>query len=83
MSKRLSAPGFALLVIGLDGEEEYLCDGMSDRPSCFFNRREAQSEKDFLWIGMEGDVQSINIVPYPRRVTASKEPSDGDKADGK
>jgi len=66
MSERLRAPGYALLVISLDGEEEYLCDGMGDRPSRFFSRREAQSQKDFMWIGMEGDVQSINIVPYPK-----------------
>jgi hypothetical protein len=64
----LRAPGFALLVIGLDGEEAYLCNGMGDTPTRFFSKREAQSQKDFLWIGMEGDVQSINIVPYPKVV---------------
>jgi hypothetical protein len=67
MSERLRAPGYALLVIGLDGEEEYLCDGMGDRPTRFFSRREAQSQKDFMWMGMEGEVQSINVVSYPRR----------------
>jgi hypothetical protein len=62
----LQAPGFALLVIGLDGEEAYLCNGVGNTPTRFFSRREAQSQRDFLWIGMEGDVQSINIVPYPK-----------------
>jgi hypothetical protein len=62
----LRAPGFALLVIGLNGEEDYLCNGMGDTPTRFFSKREAQSQKDFMWIGMDGDVQSINIVPYPK-----------------
>lgn len=62
----LRAPGYALLVLGFDGEEGYLCNGMGDTPTRFFSKREAQSQKDFLWIGMEGEVQSINIVPYPR-----------------
>lgn len=58
----LQAPGFALLVIGLDGEEVYLCNGMGNTPTRFFSRREAQSQKDFLWIGMEGDVSDLRAV---------------------
>jgi len=67
MSERLKAPGFALKVIWPDGKEGYLCDGVDGkRPSRFFSRKEAQSQKDFMLMGMEGDVQSINVVPYPR-----------------
>jgi hypothetical protein len=57
---------FAILVIGLEGEESYFCDGMGDRPSRFPSRAAAQRQVDFMKVGIEGDVQSINIVSYPK-----------------
>jgi hypothetical protein len=57
---------FAILVIGLEGEESYVCDGLGDRPTRFPSRAAAKREVDFLMIGVEGDVQSVNIVPYPK-----------------
>jgi hypothetical protein len=39
---------------------------MGDRPTKFPSRAAAERQRDFMKIGMEGDVQSINIVPYPK-----------------
>lgn len=60
-------PTFAILVVQDDGEEDYLCEGMGDTPTRFFSRKSAEEFRDFMKIGMEGDVQSINVVPYPKR----------------
>jgi hypothetical protein len=64
---------FAVLVIDNDGEEEYLCDGMGDTPSKFHSRHAAQETVDFIKIGLEGDVQSINVVSYPKKEKATNE----------
>jgi hypothetical protein len=56
---------FAILVIDLDGDEEYLCNGLGDIPARFPSRAAAQRQVDFMKIGMEDEVQSINIVSYP------------------
>jgi hypothetical protein len=57
---------YAILVIGQDGEEDYVCDGLGDRPVKFPSRAAAQRQVEFLELGMNGDVQSINIVRYPK-----------------
>jgi hypothetical protein len=57
---------YAIKVIDDDGGEDFLCDGLGNRPSRFPSRAAAQRQVDFMKIGMEGDVQSINIVPYPK-----------------
>lgn len=62
---------FAILVVQLDGDEHYLCDGMGDRPTRYSSREEAQKMVDFMKIGMEGDVQSINVVNYPARLRSA------------
>lgn len=57
--------GFAVKVIWKDGEEELLCEGMTDKPARFLRRTDAQHHRDFMLIGMEDEVQSINVVAYP------------------
>jgi hypothetical protein len=57
---------FAIKVIDEDGEEEYLCEGMGDTPAKYPSRHAAQEMVDFMKIGMDGEVQSINVVPYPK-----------------
>ena len=63
---------FAIFVTFLDGEEDYVCDGMSDRVKMFHSRSRAQEQVDFMMIGMEGEVESIDIVPYPKPVKEVK-----------
>ena len=58
---------YAILVIDQDGEEDYLCDGLGNRPTKFLSRAAAQRQVDFMKIGMDGDVQSINIVGLSNR----------------
>jgi hypothetical protein len=58
---------FAILVVQHNGDEDYLCEGLSNKPSRFLSRFDAQRQVDFMKIGMEGDVQSINIVKYPKK----------------
>ncbi len=64
--ERSLATNYAIKVISDNGEEGFLCDSMGNKPTKFFSRREAQEMVNFLKIGMDGDVQSINIVPYPK-----------------
>jgi hypothetical protein len=54
---------FAIKVIWLDGEEEYLKEGSN--VARFANRERAEAQRDFMKEGMEDEVQSINVVPYP------------------
>lgn len=61
---------FAIKVIWSDGEEEFLKEGLSaTKVAKFSSRKQAQSQADFMKIGMDGDddVQSVNVVTYPRR----------------
>ena len=58
--------GWAVLCITLTGEDEYVCDGMGDKPSRFLSRRDAQAQADFLKMGVSDEFQSINVVPYPK-----------------
>lgn len=53
----------AIKVIWLDGEEEYLKEG--DRIALFLNEHRAGEMRDFMLEGMSGEVQSINVVPFP------------------
>jgi len=61
---------YAIKVVQKNGEEDFLCDGLSDRPTRFPSYAAAYHQRDFLKIGMQGDVQSINIVKYPKRKSA-------------
>ncbi len=57
---------YAIKVIGEDADEGYVCDGLGDTPARFPSRAAAERQKQFMLIGMEGDVQSINVVKYPK-----------------
>jgi hypothetical protein len=58
---------FAILVIDADGNDSYVCDNLGDTPTRYTSKSSAQSFVDFMRIGMDGDVQSINVVPYPKK----------------
>ena len=57
---------WAILVIWNDGEKEYLHEGVGTSPAKFSSRSEACRQKEFMEIGMDGECQSINVVPYPK-----------------
>lgn len=61
------AQRFAIKVIWLEGEEEYLKEGESPdgEVALFTSRKRAEAQRDFMLVGMEDEVQSVNIVPYP------------------
>lgn len=54
---------FAIKVVWLDGEEEFLKEG--SRVARFANRKRAEEQRDFMKAGMSDEVQSINVVHYP------------------
>jgi hypothetical protein len=56
---------YAIKVIDEDGNEQWLCDGLGNVVAKFPSRSAAQRQVEFMKIGMEGDVQSINVVRYP------------------
>lgn len=64
---------YAILVVQRDGDEDYICDGLGNTPSKFPSRAAAQRQRDFMMIGMDGDVQSINIVKYPASPSTAKQ----------
>ena len=57
--------GFAILVIWADGEQEYLKQGVAHVVR-FSSRKRAQEQREFMLMGMDEDVQSVNVVPFPR-----------------
>jgi len=59
---------YAILVIQKNGCQDYLCERLTNTPSRFPSRAAAQRQVDFMEIGMKGDVQSINIVKYPKEM---------------
>lgn len=65
---------YAIKVIYDSGDEEFLCEGFSDRPARFHSLNAAKKQRDFMKMGMDDECQSINVVPYPQ---ASPHPSDG------
>jgi hypothetical protein len=54
--------GYMITVTHPDGTEEPLCEGMGDKPKVFRSKREAQEMRDFMLIGMEDEVESIDVV---------------------
>lgn len=57
---------YAIKVIWLDGQEEFVREGIAGgRISLYSNIKIAKAQRDFMLEGMEEDVQSINVVPYP------------------
>lgn len=57
-------PAYAIKVIWLEGDEEYLEEG--DKTASFTNRERAEEMKSFMLEGMSEEVQSINVVSLPR-----------------
>lgn len=57
---------WAILVIWKDGEEEYLHEGLGTTTARFRSRNDAIEQTKFMKMGMDDEVQSINVVPYPR-----------------
>ena len=57
---------YAIKVVNKSGSEIYLCDGLTRTPSRFPSKAAAERQKQFMLIGMEGEVQSINVVKYPK-----------------
>jgi hypothetical protein len=52
-----------ILVIWLDGDQEYLKDGKRpDGAVATFSREAADRQRDFMLAGMSDEVQSINVV---------------------
>lgn len=56
---------WAVLVTWLDGEEEYLHEGMGDKTARFTTKLAAKEQRDFMMIGMSDEVESIEIVRSP------------------
>jgi hypothetical protein len=56
---------YAILVVWLDGVEEYVKQG-SD-VAIFHSKRAADEQAEFMRMGMEDECQSINVVQYPSR----------------
>ncbi len=57
---------YAIKVVQKSGDDTYLCEGLGDTPARFPSRAAAERQKQFMLIGMEGEVQSINVVKYPK-----------------
>ena len=55
---------WAVLVVWENGEEEYLKQGLGSAVATF-TKQAARDQVEFMKIGMEGDCQSINVVPAP------------------
>ena len=58
---------YAIKVVQKNGDEDFLCDDLGETPTRFRSYAAAYHKVDFMRIGMEGDVQSINIVKYPKK----------------
>lgn len=54
---------WSILVVWNDGTEEYVKRGAE---VARFTKRQAQEQKEFMLMGMDGDCQSINVVRAPR-----------------
>jgi hypothetical protein len=62
---------YAIKVIRKNGGEGYLYGFGEERPVKFPSRAAALKQVDFMKIGMEGEVQSINVVKYPAKKKVS------------
>jgi len=58
---------YAIKVVQNNGDEDFLCDGLGSRPTRFPSYAAAYRQVDFMKIGMADEVQSINIVKYPKK----------------
>ena len=53
---------YAIKVVQKNGEEDFLCDGLSDRPTRLPSYAAAYHQRDFLKIGMEGDAERESMI---------------------
>lgn len=61
---------YAIKIVNKSGSEVYLCEGLGSTPAHFPSRAAAERQKQFMLIGMASEVQSINVVKYPKGKTA-------------
>jgi hypothetical protein len=57
---------YAIKVVQKNGDEVYLRES-NGAITGFPSYAAAMRQAEFMRIGMEGDVQSINVVKYPKR----------------
>jgi|HubBroStandDraft_2_1064218.scaffolds.fasta_scaffold27878_7 hypothetical protein len=59
-------PDYAILVVWMNGEMEYVCEGAtSDETARFRDKWAAKRQADFMKMGMEDETQSISVVRFP------------------
>lgn len=66
---------WAILVVEPGGETHYLhdgCDGNSGRVSIFRSKQKAKDQAEFLRDGLGDEVQSVNVVTYPSKISDRK-----------
>ena len=68
MKKKL----YCVLIVTRAGKPEYLFDFGVGKVARFPSRAAAKKQADFLKIGIEEDVQSINIVPFTKLSATGK-----------
>lgn len=61
---------FSILVVWDNGTQEWLMEG--SRIASFTSRTRAERWRDFMLMGVEDEVQSINVVPSPPQLTSPK-----------
>lgn len=57
---------WAVKVIDREGEEDYICEGLTVHPKMFTAKSRAEKAAEFLREGVGDEYQSINVVPYPK-----------------
>lgn len=62
---------YAIKVIWFEGDEEYLKEGDGDKTASFPNRERAENMKSFMLEGISDQVQSVNVVPFPKSELAN------------
>ena len=61
---------YAILVVWLDGDQEYVKDGLSQDVATFTTKAKAQKKADFMARIGEDEARSISVVKYGKRKTA-------------
>lgn len=58
---------WSLKVIGRDGTESYVREEPSDRVTTYASRQRAEKQAEFWRDGLGDEVQSVNVVPAPKK----------------
>jgi len=64
---------YAVQVVWNNGDTEYLNRGIGDSIALFPSKQKATKYAEFMKMGMDEDVQSINVVRFPARRAAHVE----------